>query len=167
MTYLTTLGGLAVAVLVGTSAPALAQTPAPTLPATPPAYGPPISTADAQALLQRALELSRAQGLKAAIAIVEPSGELVAFVRMDDVPYGSIPLAQAKARTAARFRTTTAAQEERVQDGRLSLLSAEDFVTIGGGAPIVIDGRVVGAVGISGGTSAQDAALAAEVVAPR
>lgn len=152
---------LACAMLMSTAA--LAETPAP-----PPAgYGTPIGTSDALALIQRAIELSRARGLKMAIAVVEPSGELVAFARMDDVPYGSIELAQQKARTSARFRLTTASAQERVQGGRLSLLSAEDFVAIGGGVPILVNGRVIGALGLSGATAAEDAALAAELVAPQ
>lgn len=152
---------LACAILMSTAA--LAQTPAPP----PVGYGAPIGTSDALALIQRAIERSRALGLKMAIAVVEPSGELVAFARMDDVPYGSIELAQQKARTSARFRLTTASAQERIQGGRLSLLSAQDFVAIGGGVPILVDGRVVGALGLSGATAAEDAALAAELVASR
>jgi glc operon protein GlcG len=145
---------LACALLV--SAAAAAQTPAPP----PSTYGPPIAIDDALALIQRGIELSKARGLKMAIAVVEPSGELVAFARMDDVPYGSIQLAQQKARTSARLRMTTASGEERVQNGRVALLSADDFIAIGGGVPIVANGRVVGALGVSGATAAQDAALA-------
>ncbi|OWQ97955.1 GlcG/HbpS family heme-binding protein [Sphingopyxis witflariensis] len=151
---------LACAILMSTAA--LAETPA----ASPPVgYGAPIGTSDALTLIQRAIERSRALGLKMAIAVVEPSGELVAFARMDDVPYGSIELAQKKARTSARFRLTTASAQERVQSGRLSLLSAEGFVAIGGGVPIVANGRVIGALGLSGATAAEDTALAAELVA--
>ena len=153
---------LACAILMSTAA--LAETPASSPPA---GYGAPIGTSDALILVQRAIERSRALGLKMAIAVVEPSGELVAFARMDDVPYGSIALAQQKARTSARFRLTTASAQDRVQGGRLSLLSAEDFVAIGGGVPIVVDGRVIGALGVSGATAAEDAALAAELVVQR
>lgn len=132
-------------------------------PPIPSAYGEPISVEQAQRIVQRGLDEGASRGLPLAIAVVEPSGELVAFARMDGVPYGSIPLAQAKARTSARFRTTTASREEQVQNGRLALLTADDFVAIGGGEPIVVDGRVIGAVGISGGTSAEDAVVAAAI----
>ncbi|MFZ4166034.1 GlcG/HbpS family heme-binding protein [Brevundimonas sp. NPDC058933] len=128
-----------------------------------PVYGEPVGIEQAQAIVQRGLEEGARRGLPLAIAVVEPSGELVAFARMDGVPYGSIPLAQAKARTSARFRTTTASREEQVNNGRYALLTADDFVAIGGGVPIVVDGRVVGAVGISGGTSAEDAVVAAAI----
>jgi glc operon protein GlcG len=152
---------LACAVLM--SAAAVAETPAP-----PPAtYGSPIAMNDALILVQRGIELSRARGFKMAIAVVEPSGELVAFARMDDAPYGSIQLAQQKARTAARFRLTTASAEERVQSGRLVLLTADDFVAIGGGVPIMVNGRVVGALGVSGASAADDHALASAAVAQK
>jgi uncharacterized protein GlcG (DUF336 family) len=119
---------------------------------------------DALALVQRGIEHSKQRGFKMAIAVVEPTGELVAFARMDDVPYGSIPLAQQKARTSARFRLTTASAEERVQNGRVVLLSADDFIAIGGGVPIVVNGRVVGAIGVSGASAAEDAALASAIL---
>lgn len=151
---------LAFAALMSTAT--LAETPAP--PPIPASYGAPIRLADAQALVQRAVDLAKARGHKMAIAVVEPSGELVAFARMEDTPYGSITLAQQKARTSARFRMATATAEGRVMAGRLTLLSADDFVAIGGGVPIVVDGRVVGALGVSGASAAEDAALAAEAV---
>ena len=144
--------------------PAAAQPPA--KPAS--GYGPPIGMTEALALIERGIEKSTAQGLKMAFAIVEPSGELVAFARMDDVPYASIRLAQQKASTSARLRLTTAELEERVQTGgRTVLLSSDEVIAIGGGVPIVVDGRIIGALGVSGGTAAQDAAVAEETVAPR
>ena len=152
---------LACAILMSTAG--VAETPAPP----PTEYGSPIAMSDALALVQRSIELSRARGLKMAIAVVEPSGELVAFARMDNVPYGSIQLAQQKARTAARYRLPTAIAEDRVQGGRVALVTADDFVAIGGGEPIVVNGRVVGALGVSGATAAEDAALAAAIVAQR
>lgn len=150
---------MAIACLMGFSAPAAAQSTQPI----PSAYGDPISVEQALVIVQRGLEEGERRGLPLAIAVVEPSGELVAFARMDGVPYGSIPLAQDKARTAARFRTTTVSREEQVNNGRYALLTADDFVAIGGGEPIVVDGRVIGAVGISGGTSADDAVVAAGI----
>jgi glc operon protein GlcG len=151
------------AILVSATAVAETRLAAPI----PAAYGPPIGTNDALAFIQTGIELSKVRGLKMAIAVVEPTGELVAFVRMDDVPYGSIQLAQQKARTAARFRMTTANAEERVQGGRVALVTADDFVAIGGGVPIVVNNRVVGALGVSGASAAEDAALAAAIVAQK
>lgn len=146
------------------AAPATAQTPPP---AVPPAYSPPIQLEEAMTLVGNGLKEGAARKLKLAVAVVEPSGELVAFARMDDVPYASIRLAQQKARTSARLRISTAVMEERVLAGRTVLMSSDEVLAIGGGLPIIRNGRVVGALGISGGTAAEDAAVAETVVAAR
>lgn len=130
-------------------------------------YGAPITLAQAQRLIERAITASRARNHRMAIAIVEPNGELVAFARMDDVQYGSIGIAQRKASTAARYRISTAQMEERVMAGRVVSLANEDALPIAGGVPIVVDGRIVGAIGVSGASAADDhtvalAALAAD-----
>ena len=114
--------------------PALAQTapaPAPSTPA--PAYGTPISLEKAQMLIDRAIEAARKRGFRMAIAIVEPSGELVAFARMDDTQYGSIYVAQRKAETAARYRGATSAMEARTLAGRTVTLANQDSLPIAGG----------------------------------
>ena len=144
------------------TAPTVAQTST----AQPKAYGPPITVARAMALVQRGMAHSAARGLKLAFAVVEPSGELVAFARMDDAPYASIRLAQQKARTSARLRVTTADLEQRVLGGRAVLLSSDEVLAIGGGVPIVVNGRVVGALGVSGAAAAEDAAVAAATAGP-
>jgi uncharacterized protein GlcG (DUF336 family) len=100
-----------------------------------------------------------------AVAVVEPSGELVAFARMDDTQYGSIQIAQRKARAAARFRLATSVLEERVQSGRIVSLANDDAFPISGGVPIVVDGRIVGAIGVSGAASSEDAAVAMAALA--
>jgi glc operon protein GlcG len=130
-------------------------------------YGPPISVREALALIDRGMEQSAAQGFTMVFAVVEPSGELVAFARMDDAPYASGQIAQQKARTSARLRLATADLEERVQGGRVALLSSDEVIAIGGGVPIIREGRVVGALGVSGGTAAQDAAIAGAAVVAR
>ena len=150
---------LLVLAVMAVAAPAWGQTPPPPAPvAAAPAlsYGPPIGLAAAQALIDRAVEAGRARGFRLAIAVVEPSGELVAFGRMDDVQYGSIGIAQRKAETAARFRAATSALEERVAGGRMVILAIDEMLPVAGGVPIVVDGRVVGAIGVSGASSAQD-----------
>ncbi len=150
-----------VAVSLGLAvAPALAQTPPPSAAVPAPAYGPPIALTDARALIDRAVVEAARNGFRMAIAVVEPSGELVAFVRMDDTQYGSIYVAQRKAEFAARYRQSSATAEGSVQAGRIVSLSNPDAFPIAGGIPIVIDGRIVGAIGVSGATAAQDAAVA-------
>lgn len=155
---------LAVAALAG---PALAQTtPQPAQAAAPaPPYGAPISLADAQTLIERATAEARSRGFRMAFAVVEPSGALVAFARMDDVQYGSIDVAQAKARSAALFRTASSTSEERLQGGRIALLALDGMVPVAGGVPIMVDGRVVGAIGVSGASSAQDDEVARAALA--
>ncbi|ADL00785.1 hypothetical protein MMB232_01417 [Brevundimonas subvibrioides] len=163
---------LALGLALAATVPATAQTaPAQAAPTAPPApappYGTPISLDAAQALIDRAVAYGQSKGWRLAIAIVEPSGELVAFARMDDTQYGSIHVAQRKAETAARYRITTALMEERVQTGRIVTLANSEAFAIAGGIPIVVEGRIVGAIGVSGATAAQDtetatAALAAD-----
>jgi len=155
-------------ILAALAAPVLAQTPPTAPPAaapSPPAYGAPISLAEAEALIDRAIAASATRGFRMAIAIVEPSGELVAFARMDDTQYGSIHVALKKATSAARYRTSTAVMEERVAAGRLVSLANEDTLPIAGGVPIVVDGKIVGAIGVSGATAAQDQEIALQTLA--
>lgn len=124
-------------------------------------YGLPITVADALALISKGMAQARKEGLRQSFAVVEPSGELVAFARMDGVSYGSIRAAEAKARTSARHRVATAVREQQLMGRRLSILSNDEVFAIGGGAPIVRGGRTIGSVGVSGGTADQDAHAAA------
>ena len=115
--------------------------------------------------LSRAVAAAARGNFRMAVAIVEPSGELVAFARMDDTQYGSILVAQRKARTAARYRLATSVMEERTLAGRIVSLANDDALPIAGGVPIVVDGRIVGAIGVSGATAAQDAEVATAALA--
>jgi len=137
---------LVILAVLAAAAPAWSQTaPAPAAP--PPApvlsYGSPIGLERAQAMIDAAIAAGQARGFRLAVAVVEPSGELVAFGRMDDVQYGSIDVAQAKARSAARFRAASASAEERLAAGRIALLAIDGIVPVAGGVPIVVPGRVV------------------------
>ena len=150
--------------LLAVAAPAWSQTaapaPAPSPSAQPPAYGAPIGMEAAQALIARAVAAAQARHFRMAVAIVEPSGELVAFVRMDDTQYGSIYVARKKATTAARYRLATSVMEERTLAGRTVTLANEDSLPIAGGIPIVVDGKIVGAIGVSGAAAAEDNQIA-------
>jgi glc operon protein GlcG len=114
----------------------------------------------AQALIARAVAAAQTRHFRMAVAIVEPSGELVAFVRMDDTQYGSIFVAQKKASTAARYRLATSVMEERTLAGRTVTLANEDSLPIAGGIPIVVDGKIVGAIGVSGAAASEDNEIA-------
>ncbi|KQY91294.1 heme-binding protein [Brevundimonas sp. Root1423] len=158
---------LVILAVLATAAPAWSQT-APAPAATPaPSYGAPIGLEAAQALIDRAIAAAGERGFRMAVAIVEPSGELVAFARMDDTQYGSIHVAQRKATTAARYRGATSTMEERTLAGRTVTLANEDVLPIAGGIPIVVDGRIVGAIGVSGASAAQDDEVARAALAPR
>jgi uncharacterized protein GlcG (DUF336 family) len=101
-------------------------------------------------------------GVPECIAVVDAAGELLAFSRMDDARPGSIEIALVKARSAARRRRATA--DEGGGDGishlRLALASQLNVTGIGGGLPVVVDGQVVGGVGVSSGTSDEDTLVA-------
>lgn len=100
------------------------------------------------------------RGWNVAIAVSDETGELIAFHRTDGVQAGSIEIAQAKARTAARMRRPTRALADGIAEGRLGLLSVEELVVLEGGLPVVIGEQVVGAIGVSGMTGEQDAVVA-------
>ena len=103
---------------------------------------------------------ARKQGWTVAIAVVDVTGGLILFHRLDDVQAASLDLAIAKARTSARFRRPTKALSDGIAGGRLALLAADGYLPLEGGVPVTVGGKVVGAVGVSGVTSEQDAIVA-------
>lgn len=119
-----------------------------------------VAAEGAQRALTAAAAEARRQGWAVSVAVVDPAGELVAFLRMDGAPYSSVDIARGKARTAARFRRPTRALDSLLTAGRLPILSFDGVTAVEGGVPILILGEVVGAVGVSGVTSAQDAQVA-------
>lgn len=129
------------------------QSPAP--------YGAPLTLEQAKTIVAAAERSAHARNFTMAFAVVEPSGELVLFQKMDGTQYGSDLVAREKARTAARFKRSTKAFSDSVAAGRNAVLSLPGVVAIEGGAPILINGKIVGAIGVSGGTSEQDGEVAA------
>jgi glc operon protein GlcG len=132
-------------------------------PARPP-YGAPISLEKARAVGEAAVAESKRRGLTMAVAVVEPNGALVWFAKMDDAQYGSTDVATRKAMHSAMFRRSTKALADGLAAGNLALL------TVGapgaeGGEPILLGGKVVGAIGVSGGTAQQDGQVAAAALA--
>jgi uncharacterized protein GlcG (DUF336 family) len=102
-----------------------------------------------------------------AVAIVDPNGDLVYFEKMDDTQNGSVDVAIAKARSAARFKRPTKVFQDALAAGGegLRILALDGAVPVEGGVPIVIGGKIVGAIGASGGTSQQDGVVAAAGIA--
>jgi uncharacterized protein GlcG (DUF336 family) len=142
------------------ASPAIAQTPF----AAPPlvSYGLAISIDSAKIAAAAAIATARKSNWKQAIAIVDTGGHLVYFEKMQDTQTGSVELAIEKARTAALFRRPTKVFEDGVAAGGegLRLLRLTGAIPIDGGIPIVVDGKLIGAIGVSGGTGAQDGRVA-------
>jgi uncharacterized protein GlcG (DUF336 family) len=99
-------------------------------------------------------------GWNVSITVVDPNGDLVAFARMDAAPISSIDVSLGKARTAARFRRVTRYYDSVAVNGRPQVMGLPGVTPIEGGVPVVVNGAVVGAIGVSGATSAQDAQCA-------
>jgi len=133
-----------------------AGTPAPPPPPTP--YGPPISLEKAKKAVEAAEAEAKKNNWFMAIAVVAPSGDLIHFSRMDNTQFASIKIAQHKARVAATYRRPTKVFQDALaaNPANIYLLSLDDVVASEGGIPIVEDGKIVGAMGCSGGTSPQD-----------
>jgi glc operon protein GlcG len=101
------------------------------------------------------------------IAVVGPSGDLVYFEKMDNCQYASITIAQHKARTAARYRRPTLAFENLIGKGPFFnyLTTLDDVIASRGGNPLMVGGKIVGAIGVSGGAGSQDDTLSQAGVA--
>lgn len=113
---------------------------------------------------QRALAAAAAEATRqrwaVSIAVVDAAGELLAFTRLDGAAVSTVENARGKARTAARWRRPTRMLDSAIGGGRVQILGFDGITPIEGGVPIVVEGAVVGAVGVSGVTSAQDAVVA-------
>ena len=147
---------------------ARAQTLPPGVPAAMPfdiPYGAPISLAEAQKVAAAAVAAASHWNWKEAVTIVDPDGELVFFEKMDGTQIASIGISQDKARAAARYRRATKVFQDGVDHGFPYLLSLRGVVAAEGGVPLVVDGKLIGAIGCSGGTSPQDGVVAAAGVA--
>lgn len=90
-----------------------------------------------------------------AIAVVDDGGNLIALERLDNTFAAGANISIGKARTAALFKRPTKAFEDIINKGRTAMTTLPDFTPLQGGVPILIDGRIVGAVGVSGAASAQ------------
>jgi uncharacterized protein GlcG (DUF336 family) len=135
---------------------ALAQTPPP-----PPLYGPSITLDVAKKVAAAAETEAKKNGFMMAIVIVDTAGHLTYFERIDSTQTASIDIAIGKAVSANDFKRPTKAFEEQLAGGRTAILALPHALPVEGGIPLMMDGKVVGAIGVSGGTSAQDGQVAA------
>jgi glc operon protein GlcG len=156
------LVALATALLAAT--PALAQQPAATNPldAVPDKmpfdvpYGTPVTLDQASAAIAATVAEARKHDWKLNIAVVDSGGNLVAFQRMDGAQLASIQIAEHKARASATFRRETKAFENAIQQGATFVVTLDGIVGSRGGIPLVVGGKIIGAIGCSGGTGSQD-----------
>jgi len=141
---------------------AVAQTPPPS-----PPYGEPITLENARKVLQAAQAFAVGKQWTVVVAIVDTGGNLVALEKIDNTQIASIEVALAKAKTANNFKRPTKALEDAVAGGGVGLrvLSLPGAVPIEGGDPIVINGKIVGAIGVSGMSAAQDGEVAKAALA--
>ena len=140
--------------------PAMAQTPFAPPPQVP--YGLSRSTESAKNAAAAAIAEARKNNWKMAIAVVDTGGYLVYFEKMQDTQTGSVELAIEKARTSALFRRPTKVFQDGVAAGGegIRLLRLTGAIPIDGGVPIIVDGKIIGAVGVSGGSGDQDGQVA-------
>jgi glc operon protein GlcG len=137
---------------------ALAQQPSPPAPAAPTVdYGPPITNEQAKAVAAAAFAEAKKNNWRMAFAVVGPAGELVYFEKMDGTQLASAEISQGKARTAVMFRRPSKAFADQYAAGNTAFMTfPEKPVASEGGVPITVNGKIIGAIGASGGTGQQD-----------
>jgi glc operon protein GlcG len=128
-------------------------------------YGAPITAERAEALIHAAVAEATKRGWPLNIAVVDSGANLVAFMRMDGAMLASIAVSQHKARTAVKYRRPSKVFEESVQKGLNTAITLDDAIASRGGIPLIEDGKLIGAIGCSGGTSSQDEAVCTAAVA--
>ena len=154
MTTLKTIAGALLLALV-TALPARAQT-------VPPPYGPPIGIESARKVMAAADAEAVKNNWSVVIAIIDSGGHLVMLHRHDNVQLSSIELSHGKAKTALMFKRPSKVLDDAISSGGTGLrfLALKDIVPLEGGVPIVADGKIIGAIGVSGVLSSQDAQIA-------
>jgi glc operon protein GlcG len=121
-------------------------------------FGPPIDASTAQKVAAAAIAEAHKNAWNMAVAVTDTHGELVYFEKMDGTQMGSVDVSIQKARSAARFKRPTKVFQDALASGGegFRVLRLEGAIPVEGGLPLVADGKLVGAVGCSGGTSQQD-----------
>lgn len=125
-------------------------------------YGPPISVDNAKKAAAAALAEAAKNHWAMAVSVVDPNGTLIYYEKMDNTQLGSADVAIEKARSAARFKRPTKAFQDALAAGGagLRILGLPGAVPVEGGIPLIADGKIVGAIGVSGDTSDHDAVCA-------
>jgi glc operon protein GlcG len=119
-----------------------------------------LSLAAARKIVAAAEAEANARGVGVVIAVVDSSGTIIELTRMDTAQVASVNVGIGKARTAAIYRRPSRDFEEQIKNGRVAALALADATPLQGGVPILVDGKVVGAIGVSGDTPQVDEAIA-------
>ena len=109
---------------------------------------------------EAAAKYAKENGAGPSIAIVDDGGHLLYLQRTDETQIGSIEVAQQKAHSAVAFKRPTKVFEDAVAGGRIAILKLPGAIPVEGGLPLMVDGKIVGSIGCSGGTSQQDGVVA-------
>ena len=125
-------------------------------------YGSPVSVETAKKAAAVALAEARRNNWNMAVAVVDPSGNLVYYEKMDNTQLGSAKVSVNKARSAALFKRPTKAFQDALAGGGagLRVLGLEAAVPVEGGVPLIVEGKIIGAIGVSGDLSEHDAQCA-------
>ena len=151
-------GALCAAVIAGSSLAAKAQEAVPEKMPFDIPYGTPIGYEKAIAAVNAAAAEAKKRNWKMNIAVVDPNGDLIAFQRMDGAQIASVKISQGKAATAARYRRESEAFFKAMESGHPYVLTLDyALVASPGGIPLMEGGKIIGAIGCSGGTGSQDA----------
>ena len=119
-----------------------------------------LSLAAARKIVAAAEAEANARGVGVVIAVVDSSGTIIELTRMDTAQVASVNVGIGKAKTAAIYRRPSRDFEEQIKSGRIAALALADATPLQGGVPVLVDGNVVGAVGVSGDTPQVDEAIA-------
>lgn len=119
-----------------------------------------LSTKDTDNLVSAAVEKANSLHANVCIAVVDQSGLLLAFKRMDNAPVGCIDSSILKGRAAALYRTPTDKYMERANGKEPAIMTLPGLVPLGGGSPVSYQGNVIGAVGVSGSANPNEIAIA-------
>ena len=155
------LAGALVALALA-AGPVTAQQPAGGAQQPPPPYGPPITLEQAKRVMAAAELEAAKNSWQVAIAILDSGGNMVMFHKFDNTQLASIGASEGKANTALRFKRPSKALDDAIAAGGagLRLLAVKDITPLEGGIPIVVDGKIIGAIGVSGALSSQDSQVA-------
>jgi glc operon protein GlcG len=127
-----------------------------------PQYGSNVSNEQARKAVAAAIAEARKINIPMAVAVVDTAGQLMAFERLDNTQFGSIGVSQDKAVSSAIYRRSTKVFQDAVAGGGVGLrvLTLRGANAVEGGLPLIVDGKIIGAIGVSGGSAEQDGVVA-------